>query len=115
MLSDPEHFYTSKTEPVQSCLYTLREIILDFDSEISETIKYGMPCFVYKKKHFCYLWTDKKTGHPYILIVEGNKINHQSLRKGNRKRMKEFPIDPGKDIPIQSIQEVFNQALTFYM
>jgi len=47
-----------------------------------------MPCFVYNKKQFCYLWTDKKTNNPYLLIVEGKNIDHPLLEQGDRKRMK---------------------------
>ncbi|MFV1884870.1 MAG: DUF1801 domain-containing protein [Balneola sp.] len=108
-------FYSSKKEPIQSCLFALRDIILEFSPEITETLKYGMPCFVYRKKHFCYLWTDKKSGYPYILIVEGNKIHHPSLRQGDRKRMKEFLVKPNEDIPVAAIHEVLNLALTHYI
>ncbi len=73
-----------------------------------------MPCFVFEKKHFCYLWTDKKSGHPYILMVEGNKIDHPSLESGTRSRMKILPINPNQDIPLNTIHEVFELGLTFY-
>lgn len=114
MQPELQNFYTSKDEPIQSCLFTLRDIILEFDPEITETIKYGMPCFALGKKHFCYLWTDKKSGHPYILIVEGNKIDHPSLIQGDRKRMKVLPVNPEKDIPTENIYDVFNLVLTYY-
>lgn len=114
MQSQLQDFYASKDESTQSCLFALRDIILEFNPEITETVKYGMPCFVYGKKHFCYLWTDKKSGHPYILIVEGNNIDHPSLIQGDRKRMKELPVDPGKDIPVKIIYDIFNLALTYY-
>lgn len=107
-------FYDSKQEPTKSCLFALREIILEYHPSISETVKYGMPCFVYGKKHFCYLWTNKKTDHPYILMVEGNRITHPSLESGKRNRMKILPIDPSKDIPLQTIHEVFELALELY-
>jgi hypothetical protein len=37
-----------------------------------------MPCFCYQRKAFCYLWTDKKTANPYILIAEGNQTGNTS-------------------------------------
>lgn len=114
MSQSPEEFYLSQPEPTQSCLFALKDIILDFDNNLKETLKYGMPCFVYKKKHFCYLWTDKKTQEPYILIVEGDNIEHPLLIKGDRKRMKILPINPNENIPLQSIHEIFNLALNFY-
>lgn len=108
-------FYNSKSEPNQSCLLVLRDIILTFHENIHETVKYGMPCFVYNKKQFCYLWTDKKTNNPYLLIVEGKNIDHPLLEQGDRKRMKILPIDPLEDIPISTIREIFTKALEFYL
>ena len=107
-------FYFSKKEPNKSCLLTLRDIILDYSEEITETLKYGMPCFCYRGKMFCYLWIDKKTKHPYILIVEGKNIDHPSLIKGNRARMKILPINPNEDIRLEVIYSVFDIAKTYY-
>ena len=59
-----DNYYLKKEEPNKSCLLALRNIILKQDINITETQKWGMPCFCYKKKMFCYLWTDKKTDEP---------------------------------------------------
>ena len=107
-------FYLNKEEPIKSCLLALRDIILNYDKEITEMLKYGMPCFCYKGKHFCYLWIDKKTKQPYILIVEGRKIEHPNLITGDRSRMKILLIDPGKDIPVKTIYKIFDMAAKFY-
>lgn len=63
---------------------------------------------------FCYLRLDKKTNEPYIGIVEGNRIDHPLLEKGNRKRMKVMRINPNDDIDIAMINQVLNKALDFY-
>ena len=109
-----DNFYLSKPEPAKSCLLALREIITDFDKDISEAWKYGMPMFLFKGKMFCYLWTDKKTDEPYIGIVEGNKIKHPKLIQGNRARMKILPINPNKDISIKTIYAILSDARKFY-
>ncbi|TJY33887.1 DUF1801 domain-containing protein [Pontimicrobium aquaticum] len=109
-----KNFYLKKEEPNKSCLLALRDIILRQDAQITETTKYGMPCFCYKQKMFCYLWTDKKTQEPYILFVEGQHLNHPKLETGNRSRMKIFPINPNKDIPIKTIELLLNKALDVY-
>lgn len=114
MFKTAEDFYSSQSEPNRSCFYALREIILSYNELLSETVKYGMPCFTYGKKHFCYLWYDKETKEPYILMVEGNKIDHPMLNSGNRKRMKTLSIDPGSDIPVDLIYEVFDLQLPLY-
>lgn len=110
-MSQLNNFYLSQPEPNQSCLLALRKIILDQDDQIEETVKYGMPCFTYKKKIFCYLWTDKKTKEPYILMVEGKRLEHPLLETGDRARMKILRVDPSKDIPVKTIQEILAVAL----
>lgn len=114
MLRDADQFYLTQSEPAQSCLLALRKIILDQDPNVTETVKYGMPCFCYGKTAFCYLWIDKKTAAPYILFVEGRHLEHTGLEVGDRKRMKILRVDPEQDIPKARIAEVVDQALDFY-
>jgi len=114
MIRETDTFYINKNEPNRGCLLALRKIILDQDADITETRKWEMPCFCYKNKMFCYLWVDKRTEEPYILMVEGKHLNHSVLEQGNRSRMKVFRIDPTKDLPIQSIKLVLNEALDLY-
>ncbi|WP_236973956.1 DUF1801 domain-containing protein [Membranihabitans maritimus] len=109
-----ESFYLNKEEPFRSCLLALREIILRQDENITETRKWGMPCFCFKKKMFCYLWMEKTTHKPYILMVEGKHLNFPGLESGNRTRMKIYKIDPNKDIPIDSVEELLNMGLDLY-
>ena len=114
MINDINDYYLNIKEPAKSCLLALRTIILKKDKNVSETQKYGMPCFCYKRKMFCYLWTDKKTDEPYILFVEGRHLDHPKLETGDRSRMKIFRIDPGKDLPIRTIELLLNKALKLY-
>lgn len=110
----PNDYYQSKSVKVNDCLLALRTIILSESEHITETIKYGMPCFCYSKKHFCYLWTDKQTGEPYILFVEGKLLHHPKLEVGNRARMKIFRVNSQKDLPIRTIRSLLRQALDLY-
>ena len=114
MIRETDEYYFKKDEPNKSCLLALRNIILAQDTNISETKKWGMPCFCYKKRMFCYLWTDKKTNEPYILLVEGKHLNHAELEVGKRSRMKIFRINPDKDLPIQTLEILLNTALDLY-
>jgi hypothetical protein len=109
-----DQFYSSKEEPNKSCLLALRSIILEHDQDITETQKWGMPCFCFKKKMFCFLWTDKKSDEPYILFVEGQYLDHLKLEAGNRSRMKIFRVDPNKDLPLKTILSILNSALDLY-
>jgi len=107
-------YYFSKAEPVKSCLLALRGIILNQNEEITETQKWGMPCFCYKKNIFCYLWTDKKTAEPYLLMVEGKQLDFPELEKGKRSKMKILRLNPHQDLPINRINEILQKALTLY-
>lgn len=114
MLEQLHNYYLNKAEPNKSCLLALRSIILDQDTNVTETQKWGMPCFCYKKKMFCYLWTDKKTDEPYILMVEGKYLDHPLLEEGNRSRMKILRVHPNKDLPIMTIEKILQTALDLY-
>lgn len=114
MVEKLHSFYLDKEEPNKSCLLALRDIILNQDTAIDETRKWGMPCFCYKKKMFCYLWIDKKTEEPYILMVEGKYLSHPELEEGNRSRMKIFRVSPNKDLPIRTIEGILQKALDLY-
>lgn len=113
-MTETDNFYLNQEEPNKSCLLALRQIILEQDAAVTETRKYGMPCFCYQKKMFCYLWTDKKTKEPYILFVEGKLLDHPKLEQGNRSRMKIFRIAPNKDLPLETIELLLTQALDLY-
>jgi hypothetical protein len=89
-------------------------MIIAQSRHITETVKYGMPCFCYRKKVFCYLWTDKKTHEPYLLMVEGKHLDHPQLEAGTRSRMKIFRVDPHKDLPMITINLILQQALHLY-
>ena len=114
MIDELYNYYLEQKEPQKSCLLALRSIILGQDKEVSETVKYGMPCFCYKKKMFCYLWTDNKTKEPYILFVEGKFLDYPELETGKRSRMKILRINPMKDLPINLIESLLNNALDLY-
>ena len=113
-MNELNNFYLYIKEPNRSCLLALRNIILDQDKEVTETMKYGMPCFCYRNKMFCYLWIDKKTHEPYILIVEGKYLDHPDLESGKRSRMKILRVNPIQDLPLTKIQLILNQALDLY-
>jgi hypothetical protein len=114
MTDEYDSFYLNQPEPNRSCLLALRNVILKQDSDVAETRKYGMPCFCYRKKMFCYLWTDKKTNEPYILMVEGKHLHHPMLETGERARMKIFRVNPNADLPIAIVESILRQALDLY-
>jgi len=114
MIREVDTYYLNKKEPNRGCLLALRNIILRQDPDISETHKWGMPCFCYRKNIFCYLWTDKKTDGPYILMVEGKHLDHPELEAGTRSRMKIFRVNPTRDLPLSTIENILQKSLNLY-
>ncbi|MBK9332957.1 MAG: DUF1801 domain-containing protein [Ignavibacteria bacterium] len=114
MLQKLDKFYFEKDEPIRTCLLKLRSIIVEQETNITETKKYGMPCFCYKKNILCYLWTDKKTDEPYILFAEGKYLDHPALEAGGRTRMKIFRVNPDKVLPLKTIENILQSALDLY-
>jgi uncharacterized protein DUF1801 len=113
-MTNKDNFYLDQLEPNKSCLLAMRNMVLGFDKDITETRKYGMPCFCYKGKMFCYLWVDKKSNEPYFLMVEGKHLHHPRLETGTRARMKIFRVDPNTDLPISAINIILKEALEVY-
>ncbi len=114
MLTPLDNYYHQKEEPVKSCLQFLRRHILEFHTGITEALKYGMPFFCYKGKMICYLWTDKKTGWPYLGIVEGKQMTHPELIQDKRARMKIWMIDPTKDVPMKKLDAILKEMMSLY-
>ena len=114
MLRPIDDYFLRHAEPIKSCLQFLREHILTYDKNISEAWKYGMPFFCYKGKMFCYLWTHKKLGQPYIGVVEGSLIHDKDFITEKRARMKILLIDPAKNIPLKKIDVVLKIIIAHY-
>jgi len=56
------------------------------------------------------LWKDKKSDTPYLLLVDGNLIDHPLLEKGSRARMKILRVKPLMDLPVVTIRELIENA-----
>jgi len=111
MLTPLDNFYFNKEEPIRECLLTLRDLILKQDSRITTEWKYGMPFFYFKGKMYCYLWIHKKCGQPYIGMANGNQLDHPALLTEKRARMKILLIDPYRDLEVEMIESILQQAL----
>lgn len=109
-----DNFYHEKEEPLQSCLLALRSIILDYNPDFEPLWKYRLPCFMYGKHIFCYLWVDRKLKMPYIAIGKGIHLDHPDIVKGERKFTGLLYIDPNKDIPLKKIRTIFDMAMGLY-
>ena len=112
---EADNYFYGKEEPLRGCLLALRHLILNQPGEITEIWSYKMPFYCItdgkKKKRFCYLWTDKKSKLPYLGIVDGYLVNHPDLVSDNRTRMKIFYLYPEKDLPVEDINLILQQAI----
>src|SRR5476651_55188 len=111
MISDLDNFYLKNSEPINSCLLALRDIVLKQYKDITVEWKYRMPFFCYKGKMFCYLWVHKTYHQPYLGIVEGKRIDYPNLIIEKRSRMKIMLFDEDKDLPVEIIEKILQQAL----
>lgn len=109
-----DDFYLQQPAPIKECFLALQKIILSQDSNITQTLKYGMPFFCYKDKMFCYLWYHKKYQQPYIGIVEGNRFNEPYLLQEKRSRMKIMLFNPHQDLPIATLNNLLQKVLNLY-
>lgn len=47
-------------------------------------------------------------------MVEGKYLDHPELEAGKRSRMKIFRVDPNKDLPIITINDILQKALDLH-
>jgi hypothetical protein len=110
MLSPIDNYFLRQEEPGRSCMLAMRHHILRYE-HVTEALSYGMPFYFYKGKRFCFLWTHKKRGLPYLGVVEGKKIEHPDLIGENRTKMKILLLDPQKDLPLAKIDLILKKAV----
>ena len=92
----------------------LRDLFLNYDSNVTEKWYYKLPCFFINGKLFSYIWIEKKSNTPYIAFYPGKKLNHPLLIKGNRTHSKILKIAPDQDLPIEIIDEIIQQSFKHY-
>lgn len=114
MLRPIDSYFLNQEEPNRSCLQALRLYILGWNEHVTEDLSYGMPFYYYKGKRFCYLWVHKKSGQPYIGIVDGKKIDDPDLILEKRARMKIFLLDNSKDLPVKRIDSILKKIVRLY-
>lgn len=114
MLRDIDQYFARQKEPTKSCMAFLRDFILKYDDCITEGWRYQMPFYFFDGKRFAYLWVNKRTGVPYIGIVDGKLLDHPELIQEKRSRMKIFVVDPSKDVPVRKLKALLKQVLALY-
>jgi hypothetical protein len=104
-----ESYYLSKTEPYQSCLLALKDIILRANPDICHERKFQIPFFTYKNKKLGYLWLNQKK---LMLGFCLDKSLQEAVAGVKPKdKYESFRIDPNADLPVEIIME----KLTYYL
>jgi hypothetical protein len=111
VLSHPDNFFNSLSEPHKSCLLFLRGFIIGHSPQITESWKFNTPFYYYNKKWLGFLSYHPKTKEIYISFTDGYKINHTSLVSEGRKQAKIFRVKAEEDIDITSLKEVLELAV----
>ncbi|MEZ0485373.1 DUF1801 domain-containing protein [Fibrella aquatica] len=107
-----DDFYSNQSEPVQSCLLALRQLILAQHPALTPAWKWNLPFFDYKGRMLFYLSpSHKKLNLPYLAVTNGNELPHPDLLAEGRTRIRILPIDPEQDLPVTLIQEIVQQAI----
>lgn len=114
MLNKIELYFHDLEEPDRGCLLALREVVLNFHPDISESWKWNMPFYDYKGKYLCYFGSAKKGKLPYLAFTQGKHFEHSLLRFEGRKQIKSIEIDPNQDLSIGLIHELLELAVGYY-
>ncbi len=107
-----EEYYFKQEEPFKSLFFALRDIVLSWDDQITECLKYGSPCYLYRGKIMCYHFKDK-SGQAYVLFNYGKQLNHPLLDFKGRKSMQSVDVFLDKDIPFEGLTEIFQQSKAY--
>lgn len=103
-----DQVYDSYPEDVKSLFLAIRSIILGFDDHLTEEVKYGAPCFLYKGKIIIFLMYSKSK-ETYLLLSYGKYLKHDLIDFKGRKSMQLLMLDVNNDIPIDVMRNLFVQ------
>ena len=105
-------YIESQPNDWQTALLALRQIILDFHPDITETFKWKCPFYLYKG-YLAYMYINKKGLH--LAFANGAKFDdtHGILQGKDRKLIRLITIDPSQDFPIKDIHYCLQLALDY--
>lgn len=109
MIKTLEGYYLSKSEPYQSCLLALRDIVLNAHPDVNHERKFQIPFFTYKGKKLAYLWLDKKKLRMGFCLDKSLQPITEGIRP--KDKYESMIIDPEADIPVKVILD----KLAYYM
>lgn len=106
-------YIQSQKEEYQPGLMLLRELVLGISSDLTETLKFNVPFFHYKKP-FLFLAINKK--RLALGFIGGHKLSNSQglLQSQDLKIVRHIFLDPLSDIenwPLEAICETIEEAM----
>ena len=91
-------------------LQFLHELLMSFP-EVTNKIRFKIP-FYYRKSWICYL-NPKKNGSVELAFTRGNELSNEQglLDAKNRKQVSGIDFFSIKDIPLETLNEIIQEAL----
>lgn len=95
----------------QAILYALREIIINFDSNVEEKFKYKIPYYHYRGKSFCYL-NINKNDEVDLGLVNGNQMidNYGFLEGEHLKTIRHLKFNSVEDELMTFVNDYLEQG-----
>ncbi|TXG38767.1 DUF1801 domain-containing protein [Seonamhaeicola maritimus] len=107
----------NQTEPYQSIMLYVRDIIQNTLPEVQEKYNYGIPFYHYKGKPFIYLNILKRTNFVDVAFVKGVLMKDQfpQLKDyNNRKNVRSMQYTSIESINQQELSKIINTAAKTY-
>lgn len=112
MLNPLENYFAKQPEPHQSCMLFLRKWLIE--QGLDEQYKYMTAMYFFKGKPFCYLSVSSKEKNLYVGFMKGHLMKHPKLEQEGRKQIKVIYLNPEKDLPIKTLNEIVKAAKKLY-
>ncbi len=112
MLNPLENYFLKQLEPHQSCMLFLRKWLIT--QGLEEQYKYMTAMYYFKDKPFCYMSVRTKDKKLYLGFWKGHAMKHPKLLREGRKLFSAFYIDPQKDLPVKTLNEIVKKAKKLY-
>ena len=109
---DLENYYLKHPEPIQGCLFALKEIIMSVNDQITHEQKYQIPFFCYKGKKLGFLWMNRKK---LILgFVTDKRVFSPQAGMKHKDGLEMIQINPEEDLPKDLIVAKFQELIGLY-
>ncbi|RYU96485.1 DUF1801 domain-containing protein [Emticicia agri] len=112
MPSELENYYLKQTEPIQSCLLALKNIIMSIHPLITHERKYQIPFFYYKGKKLAYLWVTRKKLQ--VGFIEDKCLQEPIEGVRLKDKYQSIIVNPNEDIPMGVIVRNLKDLIHLY-